>query len=276
MLFKRLREKDLKMIWLVSKGNRESFLVGTAHFFPYSFRTSLRRVLEKTRSVLFEGPLDETNMEKVVRAGFHEDAAAHLLDELDSRTVSGITRALTPAGLSSGTITALNMIAPAKDDFVRAMVKGMKPWMAFFRIYWTYLELNGWKYSVDMEAYKVAAELGKHIVFLETIDEQIQVLEGISRTQILDFLRRIENWPSYTGRYVKWYLAGDLDRIAANRFGFPTRDPWVIDRRDGILHERMLPHLESGQAAAFVGIPHVVGISKMLEAEGFKVKQLRP
>jgi len=27
----------------------------------------------------------------------------------------------------------------------------MKPWLAFFTIWSTYLEKNGWKYSVDLE-----------------------------------------------------------------------------------------------------------------------------
>ena len=64
------------------------------------------------------------------------------------------------------------------------MVKGMKPWLAFFTLWSDYLKRLGWKYSVDLEGYQIAREMGKKIIFLETIDEQIQVLQSISHANI--------------------------------------------------------------------------------------------
>jgi hypothetical protein len=46
----------------------------------------------------------------------------------------------------------------------------------------------------------------------------------------------------------------------------------VIDRRDQILFERMQPYLEQGNCSAFVGIPHVPGIVRLLTEEGFQVE----
>ncbi len=105
---------------------------------------------------------------------------------------------------------------------------------------------------------------GKKIVFLETIEEQIEVLDSLSLQQIIDFFRRIDHWKSYMDNVVKWYLDGDLEQIASNPYGFPTRKPSVIESRDEILHHRMVPYLEKGDAAVFVGSPHIVGIAGCL------------
>jgi uncharacterized protein YbaP (TraB family) len=157
-------------------------------------------------------------------------------------------------------------------DTVDLVFKGMKPWMAFFTIYTTFARKHGWKHSVDMEAYGLARKMGKNTAFLETIEEQIEVLEGLSFEQIVDFMRRIDHWKSYMDNIAKWYLKGDVQQIASNPYGFPTRHPWVIERRDKIMYTRMLPHLARGRAAVFVGSPHVVGISRMLQAEGYEVR----
>jgi len=273
MLFPMFRKKELKTVWQVSREGRESLLIGTAHFFPYSFRNSVARLLKSVRVVLFEGPLDDGSMERVRMAGTTEGSTQSLLDDLDRATLSKMAKALAVPLRSS---TSLQWIASVREESVHEMTRGMKPWMAFFSVYYRFLRQNGWKSSVDMEAFRVAADMGKEIVFLETIEEQIQVLEGLSRPMIIDFLKRIDHWKHYTRLYTKWYLDGDLDAIASNRFGFPTRDPWVIDRRDKILYERMLPYLEAGDVTAFVGVPHVVGISAMMRADGFVVKKCKP
>ena len=150
------------------------------------------------------------------------------------------------------------MFLTTPDVSIRAMVEGMKPWMAFFSIYSRFVQNNGWKYSVDMEAFHLAKKMGKDIIPLETIEEQIEVLETVSRPQIVDFLKRIDQWKSYTSDFVKWYLDGDLEKIHFNSYRFPTRSPLVIEDRDRVFYERMLSYLEQGDAAAFVGIPHVM------------------
>jgi uncharacterized protein YbaP (TraB family) len=272
-LFRRFREKRLKTVWSAERKGRKSFLVGTAHFFPYSFRTSIHRLLRDARVVMLEGPLDEGNMNKVVEAGFQDDGTDHIFNYLDDKTVAGIRKALSPSGPERRVLDQLGIFGSLSDDRVYDMIKGMKPWMAFFSLWSTFLKSRGWNHSVDMEAYRAACELGKTVVFLETIEEQIEVLEGMSRDMIVDFLSRFHLWSYYAKKHEKWYLGGDSESLWSNPFRFPTRDPWVIDRRDKILFERMLPELEKGDGAIFVGIPHVKGIVAMLSAEGFAVEK---
>ena len=63
------KERELRMIWAVERVGRRSYLVGTAHFFPYHFRGSLRRYISQVDAVLFEGPLDEESARTVVEYG---------------------------------------------------------------------------------------------------------------------------------------------------------------------------------------------------------------
>ena len=51
----------------------------------------------------------------------------------------------------------------------------MRPWAAFFSIWGAYLN---WRYSVDAEGYQIARKLGKEIRPIETLDEQLAVLDG--------------------------------------------------------------------------------------------------
>jgi TraB/PrgY/gumN family len=264
MLFRRFREIPLRMVWRVQKDRRRSFLAGTAHFFPHSFRKSLGQLLRSCHTAMFEGPLDEYSMQQVVKAGFHEETEECLLNELDEQTVLSIAHALAPTGSDTRSLIALQFMASAPESFACSLVRGMKPWMAFFTLYYRFLEKNGWKYSVDMEAYDLARKMGKDVAFLETIAEQIEVLESLSRVQIIDFLRRIHDWKSYTSDFVKWYLEADLEKISSNPYRFPTRNTWIIERRDAILYERMQRYLQEGDAVAFVGVPHVAGIIRML------------
>jgi hypothetical protein len=250
---------------------RESFLVGTAHFSPYSFKGSLSRLLKESEYALFEGPLDPSSMERVVAAGMAGENTDSFLDELDAKTIEAVAQVLGLGGSGQTFLFALPGTARTLRAYVAQTLGDMKPWMTFFSIYTAYLRRNGWKHSVDMEAYTIATELGKTVVFMETIEEQIQVLETVSRRQIVDFMRRIDSWPSYTRDFMRWYLNADLAQIELNPYGFPTRTPRLIDCRDTVFCERMQPYLERGGAAVFVGAPHIPGVRRILMDAGYEV-----
>jgi uncharacterized protein YbaP (TraB family) len=271
MFLMKFKEKELKMIWEVQKNNKKSFLIGTAHFFPYSFRTSLSRYIRNANTILFEGPLDKDNMAKVVNAGLEKENAAHLFEELDEQTIAEINEALAPPGRSRIPFSLFNLRTSSAETPGYAMIKGMKPWMAFFTIWTNFLEKKGWRYSVDLEAYGIAREMGKKVVSLETIDEQIEVLENLSHEKIVDFLKRVDCWNAHAQEYIKSYLDADLEKLKSFRSKFPTRHSSVIHRRDRILYERMLVYLEKGDTVAFVGAPHIPGISGMLRANGYQI-----
>ena len=271
MLFRRSDQKELKMIWQVEKSCKRSYLIGTAHFSPYSFKTSLHRCLQNARTVLFEGPLDQDSMARVVNCGFDRQSKYHIFDDLDRKTIDKITHEITPKCRDKDTFYIFNLRKFSLENPVYEMVKGMKPWLAFFTIWSNYLQKNGWKYSVDLEGYTTAEELAKKIVFLETIEEQISVLENISRERIIDFLKQVDRWPKMAREYAACYLAGDLEKLRSKGLRFPSRHHSVIDRRDQIFFERLHEYLEQGDAVALVGAPHVRGLSKLLLEDGYNI-----
>ena len=72
---------------------------------------------------------------------------------------------------------------------------------------------------------------------------------------------------------MRYYLKGDLDQWPFMTIGFPTRCASVLDKRDPILFERMLPLIEKGKSCIFVGIPHVRTIKPLLVKKGYEVEQ---
>ncbi len=272
MLFRKSKQKKLKMIWQVQKNGNASQLVGTAHFFPYSFRNALRRCLQNARIVMFEGPLDEANMARVRQAGMDTESSYHLFDELDDETIARITGALIPVCRLRNSTQFLHYCKDSLKETVYDLVKGMQPWLAFFTLWSTYLQRNGWIYSVDMEGYNLAQELGKKIVFLESIEEQIKVLQNISHEKIMTFLKQSDHWETLANDYVKSYLKGDLEKLRLSGIRFPSRHHTIIDHRDEIFFERMQPELSRGDVVAFLGAPHLKGMSRLLLANGYLVQ----
>ena len=260
------------MIWQAQKNGRISHLVGTAHFFPYSFRNSLRHCLKNARVVMFEGPLDDHNMARVREAGIDTESSYHLFDELDDETIAGITGALMPVCRIRNSTHLLNFCRDSLKETVYDLVKGMQHWLAFFTLWSTYLQGNGWKYSVDMEGFSVANELGKKIIFLETIEEQIRVLQNISHEKISYFLKQVDRWETLANDYIKFYLKGDLEKLRLAGIRFPSRHHTVIDHRDEIFFDRMRAELVQGDVVAFLGAPHLKGMSRLLLADGYRVK----
>ena len=147
------------------KDGRKSFLVGTAHFFPYSFKKTFRRYLSDARTVMFEGPLDKENMAKVVSAGLVTEDSYHLFDELDNQTIAAISDALKPTCRDPNSFFIMDLCKMRLQNPLYDMIEGMKSWLAFFTIWSNFLRDNGWKYSVDLEGYTIARELGKRLCF---------------------------------------------------------------------------------------------------------------
>lgn len=261
------------MIWEVEKRGRRSHLIGSVHFFPYHFRGALRRYIGGAASVLLEGPLDEDAMRKVIDSGWSEERVS-LSDALDAATIRKINSALRdPAPEISSYQLHREFVLSEAGISLSADLKGMKPWLAFLHIWNRYRATDGWTYSMDLDAARIAAELGKRVRPLETIVEQIEALDGIPLERIASFLTNVE-WESYGRTYARHYLNGDLESLMKTARVFPTFCESIVDRRDPKLFERMSPFLEQGSAVAFVGVLHCRGVIALLRARGFAVAPL--
>jgi hypothetical protein len=271
MFWQWFKEKPLKTVWRLNMDGRVSYLVGTAHFFPHSFPRAFQKLFAEAEFAIFEGPLDNKSMERVVSAGTGKDLGLRIVSELDRRILLKLADILVPACKSKTSNKYLDMIAPEMGHPGILMIRDMAPWLAFFSIYIRFVRALGWRGSVDMEAYDMARKMGKQIVFLETIEEQIQTLESLSEEGIMDFFTRIDNWKYYSSQFVEYYLEAEVEKIKANEFGFPTRRPSVIDHRDERFCDRAHWHFKQGGAVFCVGVPHIPNMKRILERRGYQI-----
>jgi len=266
------KEKRLRTVWRVEKDRSTSFLVGTAHFTPYRFKKALTKLIQPSETVLFEGPLDQESMARVVEYGRQGEDSPSVYDALEPAAIKEINRQL-GSRLSAPTTSAvsyLDLLHRTPPDFLEAQIRGVKPWLAFFTIWSTLLN---WKYSMDVEAYQIAKKLGKKIEFLETIEEQLAALDGIPLERIVKFLNHIEYWKAYRELFLKAFLLGDLEKFVSMTGEFPTRCESIIAKRDPIFFKGIKAFSEKEDVVAFVGVIHIPGIQKMFLDRGYRVTQ---
>jgi uncharacterized protein YbaP (TraB family) len=265
-------QRPLRMLWQVEKNGRTSHIVGTAHFFPYSFERAFTYLMRGVQTVLFEGPLDETSSAQIAEVGRNGETAPTFVEKLTPETIREIDRILRDRlDGQRGDAWYLSLLDP-KPVYFEAFTKGVHPWAAFFSIWQTFLD---WDYSMDLEAYQLARRFGKQIHYLETLNDQIAVLDSISPDHIARQLNDVKNWNKYKTDYVKTFLAGDLEGLMSLSARVATRGPVIVGRRDRIFFEEMKPIFERENSLAFIGFPHVPGVSKLFSDEGYTVTQVR-
>ena len=265
------KEKHLRTVWKVEQERHASFLVGTAHFSPYSFKKSLTKLIQGVDTVLFEGPLDRESMAKVVQYGQKAENAPSLYEALDPQAIKEINRFLAARSAPQTTaVPYLDLIHPTNSDFLEIHTRGVRPWMAFFTIWSAFLN---WKHSMDVEAFQIAQKLGKKIQYLETIEDQLAALDGIPFERIVNYLNHIKHWGGHKKVFMKAFLEGDIQQFFSMTGEFPTRCESIIAKRDLIFFRRMKVFFEKGKTVAFVGVGHIPGIRKLFLDEGYRVIQ---
>lgn len=266
-------QKPFAMMWELEKGGRRSWIGGTAHFFPYSFENSFRRLFKAADTILFEGPLDQDSMNRVAEIGRNPVPGSPPLGEaLTKEEIQGLERVVCgPRGFWARFFG----LESANPPDVQDLLSRTRPWMAFFSLWSSYLARRGWTQSVDLEAWRVAHELGRRVQGMETIPEQIETLESIPLPRLVNYFRQCRNWNRYTRRNLRAYLRGDLEAMAGTSIEFPTRTETVIHRRDVRFLERMAPFLEEGRSVVLVGSAHLPNLLGIVAEKGFTVRRLK-
>ncbi|MCS7281453.1 MAG: TraB/GumN family protein [Desulfobacterota bacterium] len=263
------------MVFRVEKSGKINYICGTAHFFPFSFRKSLKKLISKVNIVLFEGPLTESDMERVVASGYETSTSTSLIDLLDKNTLRILEEEYESSKSKNESEISryFGYFQGRSKSRLEMDLRGLKPWMCFFRIWASFLKERGWTYSLDLEAHVVAKKKNKKIHYLESIDEQIRALEGIPVERFVKFLNLFRDWELFAKRYAYFYLEGDLENLLRTTELFPTRCESVVEKRDPELYRRILPFFEEGSASAFVGLTHIKGIVERLKSDGFFIFQ---
>jgi len=267
------RQKRFAMLWEIEKEGRCSWIGGTAHFFCYSFENSFHKLFEQVDTVIFEGPLDRASMEEVAAVGRSPaPGSRRLIEQMQEEEIRQLERLVYgPRGLWA----KLLGLQAANSPDVRFFLGHTRPWMAFFSLWTSFLGRHGWDQSVDLEAWRLAHEMGKTVRTMETIAEQLETLDSIPIPRIINFFRQCRQWPRYIQRNAKAYLKGDIDAMSGTTTEFPTRTELVIGRRDANFFAGMQPFVEQGRCAVLVGTAHLVNLRRMLTDAGFTVRKAR-
>jgi uncharacterized protein YbaP (TraB family) len=267
-------ERELRTVWKVEKDGKSGFLAGSAHFSPHSFKKSLRVFVNGVRVVCFEGPLDEGSMGQVVQQGLEPGGAVAVYEALSPETRQKIKYHLREIFMAADPFSMIFANSGKGQNPLRHHFQSLRPWIAFFSLWSAYLKQKGWVYSVDLEALEISRKLGKEVVFLETIEEQVAGMEGIPNDRIVAFLERIDEWGKWARMSARLYLTGDLEPALCVTENFPSRCPSIVENRDPIFFERMKGFFEKGGAMAFVGTSHIPGLQRRFQAAGFRLTQV--
>jgi len=265
------KEKRLRTVWRVEKDGKTSLLVGTAHFTSYRFTKALTKLIQNADIILFEGPLDQESMAKVVEYGRQGENTPSVYEALDSQAIKELNKQLgtrfnppTTAG------TYLELIHSKSSNYLETYTAGVRPWMAFLTVW---LALLDWKYSMDTDAFHIAQTFGKQIRFLETIEDQLAALDGIPFDRIVNYLNHVEKWKTHKELFQKVFPNGEVEKFVSMTGEFPTRCESIIQRRDPIFFNGMKPFFEQERAVAFVGVGHIPGIQTLFLDEGYQIIQ---
>jgi len=268
------KEKQLRTVWKVEKNGKVSFLVGTAHFSPYSFRKALTGLVQGSETVLFEGPLDQESMARVAQYGCRGEDTPSVYDALDPAIIREINRALADrSGPATAAGSYLDLIYRNTAGFLAEHARGARPWMAFFTTWSAFLN---WKHSMDVEASHIARKLGKEVGYLETIEDQLAALDGIPFDRIVNYFHRFQHWNVHKELFAKVFIEGNPQNYLSITGEFPTRCESIIGKRDPIFFRGIKASFEKRQTTAFVGVGHIPGIRKMFLDEGYRVTQEWP
>ena len=267
-------QRPCAMLWKLEKGGRVSWLGGSAHFFCCSFELSLRRLFENVDTVLLEGPMDSASLAEVARTGKHPDPDSPRIGAfLEEEEVARLENMVWgPRGFWA---RLMGMEQKERLD-LRDILYHCRHWYAFFTAWTAFLERNGWKQSVDLEVWNTALDMGKAVMGLESLSEQIASLESAPVERVVNFLRDCASWPRLMRSNRSRYLAGDLSGMMGTSAEFPTRTSTIIDARDQRFRERMRPHVERGGTAVFLGTAHMLNLRHMLVEDGFTVSRVLP
>ena len=262
------------LLWRIEgRGAPASHVFGTVHLADprvTSLPPAVAREFDQARSLTLEAGLDPASV--LVLAG-----RMVFNDGRDLPGVAGVELFNRAAQLTAG----IGLPEP--------MLRSFRPWAVAMLLS---VPPQDPANVLDLVLARLAAEQGKPVHELESMDEQISVFEGMSQQDQVALLRQAvdeyERLPRQIGRVVDAYLARDLAgiwRISQERIGTgedERRLNEVFTRR--LLHERNVrmaeraePRLRAGGAFIAVGALHLYGSSgvlSLLERRGWRVTRV--
>lgn len=264
------------LFWQVDKGqdtSRPSYLLGTIHSEdPRVTRLSpaVSKALEASTTFIMEVDLDGSAAMAMLQA-MRLPPGQRLEALIGTPRYEKVLPLMTPRGMPD------------------AVLQTMQPWVVF-----TTLSTPPQETGLFMDAVLQAraARLGKPVVGLETVQEQLAVFTELTLAEqkalIDEALAEAGNLEQELEKLLQAYVAGDLDRI--HRIGqedLHMSDPALEDKlvhgllqaRNTRMLERAQPYLQRGGAFIAVGALHLPGddgLIALLRQAGYRLTPIQP
>lgn len=135
--------------------------------------------------------------------------------------------------------------------------------------------------TVDELLYKKAVEGGKQIIGLETVEEQVVLLDKIPDSYVLEYFRNLDEQEKEFNNLIRYYRNADLDSLwlmmKDEESGSLLNDE-MIRVRNHRMTERILPLIRKQSTFIAFGSGHLPGdegIIALLRKEGYLVEPER-
>jgi uncharacterized protein YbaP (TraB family) len=135
--------------------------------------------------------------------------------------------------------------------------------------------------TVDELLYKKAVEGGKQIIGLETVEEQVVLLDKIPDSYVLEYFRNLDEQEKEFNNLIRFYRNADLDSLwlmmQDEESGSMLNDE-MIRVRNHRMTERILPLIRKQSTFIAIGSGHLPGnegIIALLRNEGYVVEPER-
>lgn len=266
-------------LWKVEQGDAVVWLFGTFHLLPpqLDWRTApVSEAMMASDTIWFEADTQSTDAQQQSTA---------LVLQLGTNP-PGVTLS---SLLDEETAALLASVAPTVGANP-AMLEPFRPWLAGLTLAVTQTMALGFDPASGVEAvlYAEAQAAGKPISYLETVEEQLGFIAGLSEAVAIDLLaqtlRDMQEMPAQVDHLVTAWATGDLDALddAVNsdmRQSAPELYEVLLVERN----RNWIDHLNSmladgGMHFVAVGAGHLVGddsVIALLEAEGLSVGRHR-
>lgn len=250
-------------LWQVSKGQAVSHLLGTCHLgipLDYVLPPPHDAALSGARVVVAEVDLADLNPSGMLSVAWQTDGA-RLSEQLGPEVWSALARR------ASGLVPA-------------PMLDHMKPWVVYGAVMVGRQEAKDVK-VLDVAVLETAASLGTERAYLETVDEQIALMEGIGAGTFLDGLRELVSGGDAAGQQLlrDACVSGDVGALQAlvDTPGLGQHKSEIYEARNEAWVPRLVDHLQQGGAFVAVGAGHMVGrtgLLRQLGRRGFEIHRL--
>lgn len=262
-------------MWRLQAEDATVYFLGSFHLLPPSLVWRDERVAEamrEARTVVFEVDMPDSQ-EGAVNAMMMRRAALPagrtLQDELDVETYAHLTRVV------------------ARTPLQMPVLERTKPWFVATALVVGYMMQQGADPALGVDAVlaREARASGKTIAAFETIEQQLDLLESMSREEpnflVMDTIRFIENPEGLLARTIDAWKSGDTDTLARvmedDLDGYEgAYDRFIADRNAAWVPEIEAMIRKGGVYFVVVGAGHLVGdrnVIGLLEAKGYQIER---